>query len=164
MKFHISKFLVFTFVLFFLYGCKEDEADIGEPFGKTEGLVATAWVVSEVYLVDEGNPSKPEKDISRFYTEGTDLLEIKFNADGTFQSSSGAGVNFFPNEGTWSFNNPQTPSRIILVSEDRVIDSPLGGPTRIVDTELKMNVRKFCNIDGEDRAVLGYRLVFLRKS
>lgn len=153
--------LILAVVVF--QGCKEDDPEIGEPFSKSEGLVATGWVVSEVYLVDEGNPAKPERDISQFYTSGSDLLEIKFENDGTFESFPGDGVNFFPDAGTWSFNDPLTPSRITLVSSDQTIDSPLGGPTRIVDSELKMNVQKFCNIDGEDKAVLGYRLVFTRK-
>jgi hypothetical protein len=161
-KFNIFYLILFTALIF--QGCKEDEAEIGEPFGKTEGLVATGWVVNQVFLVDEGNPSKPEREISEYYTSGSDLLEIKFEADGTFETISGDGVNFFPDAGTWSFNNPLTPSSITLVSDDQTINSPLGGPTRIVDTELKMNVQKFCNIDGEDKAVLGYRLVFVRKS
>lgn len=160
--FKIFYFLLFATLIF--QGCKEDETEIGEPFGKTDGLVATGWVVNQVFLVDEGNPSKPERDISQFYTSGTELLEIKFEQDGTFQTFSGDGVNFFPDAGTWSFNDPLTPSSIMLVSDDQTIDSPLGGPTRIVDTELKMNVQRFCNIDGEEQAVLGYRLVFLRKS
>jgi len=157
-------FLILILSAFVFQGCKEDEPEIGEPFGKTEGLVATPWVVSQVFLVDEGNPSKPEREISEYYTEGDDLLEIEFSADGTFETTAGAGVNFFPDDGTWSFNDPETPSSIVLVSGDVVIDSPLGGPTRIVDNELKMNVQKFCNSDGEDKPVLGYRLVFIRKS
>ncbi|MCZ4409175.1 DUF5004 domain-containing protein [Cryomorphaceae bacterium 1068] len=162
-----SKARYLYLILFFavaIVGCKEDDPEIGEPFGKTDGLVATGWVVSQVFLVDEGNPAKPERDISEYYTSGTDLLEIKFEADGTFESFSGDGVNFFPDAGTWSFNDPLTPSSITLVSDDQTINSPLGGPTRIVDSELKMNVQRFCNIDGEEKAVLGYRLVFVRKS
>ncbi len=162
-----NPFKIFYFLLFatlIIQGCKEDDPEIGEPFGKTDGLVATGWVVSQVFLVDEGNPSKPEREISQYYTSGNDLLEIKFEADGTFETFSGDGVNFFPDSGTWSFNDPLTPSSITLVSDDQTINSPLGGPTRIVDTELKMNVQRFCNIDGEEKAVLGYRLVFVRKS
>ncbi len=162
-----SKARYLYLILFFavaIVGCKEDDPEIGEPFGKTDGLVATGWVVSQVFLVDEGNPAKPEREISEYYTSGTDLLEIKFEADGTFETFSGDGVNFFSDAGTWSFNDPLTPSSITLVSDDQTINSPLGGPTRIVDSELKMNVQRFCNIDGEEKAVLGYRLVFVRKS
>jgi hypothetical protein len=158
--------IIWSFLLIVLVfqGCKEDEPEIGEPFGKAEGLVATSWVVSQVFLVDEGNPSKPERDISQFYTSGTNLLEINFDADGSFSTADGDGVNFFPQSGTWSFNDDFAPSSIILISEDQTINSPLGGPTRISDSELKMNVQRFCSIDGEDQPVLGYRLVFLRKS
>jgi hypothetical protein len=147
-----------------LQGCKDDEPEIGEPFDKTEGLTATAWVISEVYLVDEGNPAKPEREISSFYTESGNLLEIRFDADGTFETIPGDGVNFFPESGNWSFNNPNTPSSITFTSGDVVFESPLGGPTRISDSELRLNVPRFCFIDGEDKAVLGYRMVFVRKS
>lgn len=154
--------LLAGFIIF--QGCKEDDPEIGEPFGKTEGLTATGWVVNQVFLVDEGNPAKPEREISSYYTEGGNLLEIRFNEDGTFETIPGDGVNFFPESGTWAFNDPNTPSGITFTSDEVVFESPLGGPTRISDNELLLNVPRFCFIDGEDKAVLGYRLVFVRKS
>ena len=145
------------------HGCKEDDPEIGEPFDKTEVLTATALGVSEVYLVDEGNPSKPEREISSFYTNGDNLLEIKFDADGSFGVTPGDGLNFFPESGNWAFNDPNTPSKITFTSDEAVFESPLGGPTRISDTQLLLNVPRSCSIEGENKDVLGYRLVFLRK-
>jgi len=164
MKYRFGILTAFLVLAVLFQGCKEDEPEIGEPFGKSEGLTATPWVVSQVFLVDEGNPSKPEREVSEFFTSGTDLLEIDFNSDGTFETTPGEGVNFFPESGTWSFNNPNTPTTITLASPDLTIVSPLGGPTRISDPELKLNVQRTCTDGGEEKAVLGYRVVFVRKS
>src|SRR5690554_3623517 len=161
----LLSFLCFTTLLFALVGCKDDEAEIGTPFSKSEGLTAKEWVISEVFLVDESNPAKPERNISPFYTSGQNLLGISFNADGTFQVAPGDGLNFFPSEGTWSFDNNEAPKQIVLVSIDgETTVAPLGGPTRISDQQLKINfVKKSCTKDGEDQPALGYRLIFNRK-
>lgn len=148
-----------------LQGCKDDEAEIGEPYSKIEGLTATDWIISEVFLVDESNPAKPERNISGFYLGGSNLLAISFKPDYTFSVTPGDGLNFFPNTGTWSFDKNDSPKEIILVSTEGVTTvAPLGGPTRISDQQLKINfVKRSCAQDGEDKAALGYRLVFNRK-
>jgi len=161
----LYSFLCFTMLLVALVGCKDDETEIGEPFSKSEGLTAKDWVIAEAFLVDESNPAKPERNISSFYTNGDNLLAISFNADGSFEVSPGDGLNFFPNSGTWSFDNNDAPKEIILVSSDgETTVAPLGGPTRISDQQLKINfVKRSCLKDGEDKPALGYRLVFNRK-
>lgn len=162
---HLNR-LSFILILVVTLACnKDDIPPIGEPFNKVEGLTATGWIVQEAYLVDESNPAKPEREISQFYTTG-ERLEVKFNADGTFEVTPGAGLNFFPETGTWSFDNNNTPTEIILTDENMVETiAPLGGPTRISDPQLKINfIKRYCDDDGEQKAVLGYRLVFNRKS
>src|SRR5690554_5260803 len=147
----LYSFLCFTMLLVALVGCKDDETEIGEPFSKSEGLTAKDWVIAEAFLVDESNPAKPERNISSFYTNGDNLLAISFNADGSFEVSPGDGLNFFPNSGTWSFDNNDAPKEIILVSSDgETTVAPLGGPTRISDQQLKINfVKRSCLKDGE---------------
>jgi hypothetical protein len=164
-----NKIIVLSFLLLSIafQGCVDDEeAEIGEPFGKSEGLTASEWVISEVYLVDEGNPSKPEQDISQFYLEGESLLAIDFEKDGSFSSQQGSGLNFFPQQGTWTFDDNDAPTEIILTSQTGEITvAPLGGPTRITDAQLKFSfASRFCMNDGEDKPVLGYRVIFYRKS
>jgi len=152
-------------VLASLQGCEEDEPEIGEPFSKVEGLTATDWIISEVYLVDETNPAKPERNISSFYTSTDNLLFVSFSTDGTFNVTPGDGLNFFPDAGTWSFDDDNAPTEIILVSTDGVTTvAPLGGPTRISDQQLKINfVKRSCPDGAEEKAALGYRLVFNRQ-
>lgn len=161
----IYSFLCVAMLAIALVGCKDDEPEIGEPFSKSKGLTAKAWVISEVFLVDESNPAKPERNISSFYTNEDNLLAISFNADGSFEVAPGEGLNFFPDAGTWSFDNNEAPREIILVSTNgETTVAPLGGPTRISDQQLKINfVKRSCVGDGEDKPALGYRLVFNRK-
>lgn len=156
-------FLFLACTVLFTTACKEDEAEIGEPFSKVEGITATDWILDEVFLVDEGNPSRPERNISENTVSDDDPLILSFEQDGTFTSN--APNPFFPSTGTWSFDNASTPTKIIFVDAGgNTTDAPLGGPTRISDSQLKINfTRQTCNIDGEEKAVLGYRLVFNRK-
>lgn len=146
-----------------LTGCKEDEAEIGEPFDKVEGLAATDWVMHEVFLVDEGNPSRPERNLSALVISEDEPLSLSFNTDGTFTSST--ENNYFPLTGTWSFDDQYAPTEIILVAPDGTTTiAPLGSPTRINDAQLKINFTKQTCFDGsEEKAALGYRLVFNRK-
>lgn len=161
------KYFIFLFVSCLALGltsCEDDEADIGTPFSKIEGLTATDWIVEEVYLIDESNPAKPERSITDYYTSGDERLEMSFSADGTFTVTSGEGLNFFPPSGTWSFDNDAAPTKIILISEEgEVTDAPLAGPTRITDEQLKIQlVKYFCQVDGVSKGMLGYRMVFNR--
>lgn len=163
MKINILKRIFYLSIcLLALSGCKEDEAEIGEPYSKVEGLTATDWVISEVFLVDEGNPAKPERNISAQVVT-TDPLELSFKTDGSFTAN--AENSFFPLNGTWSFDNDNTPKKIILVDSDGThTDVPLGGPTRISDAQLKINfVKQSCPDGADEKAALGYRLVFNRK-
>lgn len=164
---YLNKILGILAILIIAMACDKTEIPpIGEPFDKVEGLTATGWIVGEAYLVDESNPAKPERDLSSFYTEGDNPLEMKFNADGTFEVTPGDGLNFFPESGTWSFDNNTAPTEIIFVDENMVETiAPLGGPTRISDAQLKINfVKRSCESGGEEKPALGYRLVFNRKS
>src|SRR5690606_3782153 len=159
----ICSLFYLAFMLLALGGCKEDEAALGEPFSKVEGLIATDWVMAEVYLVDEGNPAKPERNISQQVITTDQPLTLSFESEGNF--TAGTENNFFPLTGAWSFDDPNAPRKIILISPDgTVTDAPLGGPIRISDSQLKINfVKRSCPDGAEEKAVLGYRLVFNRK-
>ena len=161
----LLSFLCLTMLLVALVGCKDDKPEIGEPFSKSEGLTAKDWVISEVFLVDESNPAKTERNISSFYTNTENPLAISFNADGSFLVNPGDGLNFFPDAGTWSFDNNDAPRQIVLVSTiGETTIAPLGGPTRINDQQLKINfVKRSCVKEGVDEPALGYRLIFNRK-
>lgn len=158
--------LLVSLVAISITSCKEDDdTEIGDPFSKIEGLTATDWIVAEVFLVDESNPAKPERDISNYYTSTANRLEMSYNIDGTFVVTAGDGLNFFPSSGSWMFDNDQAPTAIILTSDEGVTEMPLAGPTRISDAQLKIQfVKEYCQVEGVSKGKLGYRLVFNRKS
>jgi hypothetical protein len=144
-------------------GCQDDEVPIGDPFSKVEGLTANDWVFESAAIIDETNPSAPQKDITDFYTQG-DLLNLRFGADGSFTSIPGSGKNVFPANGTWAFYpNNETPTQIRVTSNGAVTNMLLAGPTRISDAQLKIRfVTKECTVDGVTKPAVGYRFVFNR--
>lgn len=155
--FAIASLLVVT-------SCREDRsAELGEPLSKIEGLVATPWVISEVYIVDGADPANASRDFSSYYASGESLLSLNFNEDGTFQVQPGDGVNFLPEGGTWEFDNNEYPSRIIMNGGDVDLELQLEAPTRIIEQQLKVRYDKYaCELDGEIKPVYSYRMVFNR--
>lgn len=158
------------FILFYvlltigMVGCKEDDVEIGEPFSQVEGLTATEWVVEQVFLIDESNPARPERDVSKYYITSENRMMMSYSPDYTFEVTAGEGLNFFPPSGTWMFDSNGAPTKIILTSQEGVMDAPLDGPTRAQDNQLKIQiVSEYCQVDGQSKPTLGYRLVFNRK-
>ena len=164
-KFTNLKLMLIASVLV-MSSCREDRsADLGEPLSKIEGLVATPWVISEVYIVDGADPANTSRDFSSFYVSGESLLSLNFSEDGTFQVQPGDGLNFLPEGGTWEFDNKEFPTRIIMDGGDESLELQLEAPTRIIEQQLKVRYDKYaCELDGEIKPVYSYRLVFNREN
>ena len=164
-KMKTHKVIIFFAILpmILLQSCKEDEGEIGAPFSKVEGLTATEWVFEQAFVIDESNPSGPQKDISTFYQQG-EPLRISFGEDGSFSVIPGSGKNVFPDNGTWSFfPSDEAPTEIRVDDGTGVTRMLLAGPTRIVEQQLRIRfVTKTCEIDGETKPAVGYRFVFNR--
>ncbi len=165
-----KRFSVFTWlaalaVVVLTQGCREDAPEIGDPWSHIEGITATPWILTEVDLIDEGNPSRPRRSISRFFTEGESQMTLNLTEDGHFESVPGDGGQVFPLDGTWSFDLDEAPRRVTFVGDDETIVANLGRPVRIIDPELRLElVKKSCIVDGEVRAALGYRFTFVRQN
>ncbi len=149
--------------LFLVQACKEDEGDIGEPYSKVEGLTANDWVFEQAFVIDEFNPSGPQRDITPFYSQG-EPLRLSFGSDGTFSVIPGSGKNVFPDNGTWQFfPDENAPTEIRVTDGSGVTRMRLAGPTRITDQQLRIRfVTKICEFEGETKPVVGYRFVFNR--
>lgn len=147
-----------------LQGCKDDDREIGDPWSHVEGITGTGWVLTDAELIDEGNPSRPRRSLSRFFTEGDDVMTLNFTADGHFVSIPGDGGEVFPLDGTWSFDRNEAPRRVIFTNDQGSITANLGAPVRIIDQELKLDiVKRTCLVDGEVKPALGYRFTFARQ-
>jgi hypothetical protein len=163
MKKQFKYFVLALMVAAVFTGCKDDDPSIGDPWSHVEGLTSTAWVLVEVDLIDEGNPARPSKSLTSSLVGGDTETTLNFDADGTFQSIQAPGIQVFPSEGSWAFDRSEAPRRIDLSTGTDVIQANLGAPVRPVDPQLRLElVKRTCNVDGEEKAALGYRFVFNR--
>lgn len=148
-----------------LQSCNDDDRVIGEPWSHIEGLTSTGWILSEVSIIDEANPSRPTRSLSKFFTTGDDLMTLNFSSDGDFVSVPGQGGQVFPLSGTWSFDLDEAPRRINMLSDGEVFVANLGAPVRPVDQRLLLElVTRTCTVNGEEKPVIGYRFVFDRQN
>jgi len=147
-----------------LQACKDDDREIGDPWDHVEGLTANDWILTDVEIIDEGNPSRPRRGLSQFFVGGENVLSLKFETDGTFASVPGDGGEVFPLTGTWAFDRNEAPRFINIVDGNENVIANLGSPVRIIDPQLKLElVKKTCVVDGAVRPALGYRFIFNRK-
>ena len=147
-----------------LAACKpEPEGELGTPFSKMEGLVATAWEIEQVVIVDGADPARTERDFSEFYLGGEQLMTLRFHADGQFEITPGDGLNFLPESGVWEFDQPQHPTQILLNPEGDTQVLHLETPTRIIESRLRVRFDKHeCFLDDNWTAVYSYGLIFKR--
>jgi len=167
MKTRFTKYAVLAVlaVTVALQGCQDDDREIGEPWSHVEGITATSWILTEVDLIDEGNPSRPRRSLSRFFAGGDNPTTLNFTADGHFVSVPGDGGQVFPVDGTWAFDLNEAPRRVIFTDENGTISANLGAPVRLVDPELRLEVvKRTCLVDGEVKPALGYRFTFTRQN
>lgn len=160
----MKKIAIFLAIALAATACKKDKKDIGQPFSQTQGLTQSTWTFSSASLIDEYNPAQPQKDITSFYTQGTPLT-LTFNSDGSFTSNAGSGKNPFPADGTWAFDDPSAPSKIIITSNGSTTDLLLGSPTRVSDKYLNIKfVTKYCEVSGNTKPAVGYNFQFVRSN
>jgi hypothetical protein len=147
-------------------GCRDiRDAELGEPFSKIEGLTLTKWEITSVSIVDGADPARSSRDFSQFYLNGDTKLTLTFDEDYTFMVEVGEGLNFLPSDGTWQFDDPDYPTKIILNAGSNPQELQLEATTRFVDQELKVRFDKyFCVLEeGEPEVpVYSYRLIFQR--
>ncbi len=164
MNIKISVLIISVITLF--SACRPDlKGELGTPSDKVAGLSGT-WKVSKFSQVDLNNPIQEERDLTEFYVvEGQDLLTLAFSSsDRTYTVTPGAGRNFFGTGGTWSFDNDQAPSKLILQNETEIIELPLGAMVREFDNELAIDVPRFCEDGSGNRTnTVIYKFRFTRQ-
>lgn len=139
--------------------CKKDKTLDPAP-SKVEGLSAS-WVLVKASQVDEVSLIKETADITDFYSTGTQMPNITFNANFTFSSdNTGVAKSHFGSSGTWAFDNNDYPTKILLTYTGGGTDElPLGATIRTTDTRLKIKQTIYCGTD----AAFSYLLEFERK-
>jgi len=146
-------------------GCKPElQGELGEPFPKFEGMIGI-WQLGSFSQQDLQSPLKEIRDLSFVYIDGvvTPLL-ISLNEDQSYQVAIEKGRNYFGNMGTWSLDDPDYPTQLILHTQDEsglpsdTLVYDLGAVVRPHDNLLDIVYDRPC--DGED--VLAYTFRFIR--
>lgn len=153
-------------VILVIGGCREiRDAELGEPFSKVEGLVATPWELTAISIVDGADPARSTRDFGEFYLNGDSVLTLEFFEDRTYIAQQGEGLPIIPDGGTWSFDDINYPTKIILNEGADQLELQLEGPTRKIDTQLLVRYDKYSCVLEEDEPevpVLSYEMDFQR--
>lgn len=145
-------------MLLALQACKTEDFVLGPPPSKVEGISDT-WVIETAAMVDELSPTKKAINLNQFYLENP--MEITFNADPkTYEVKLGSGKNFLGTNGTWSFDDPDFPEKVILVDNNNETHTlSLQSPTRPVDKKFRFKYTILCDTDP----AVSYSFQFARK-
>lgn len=140
-----TKVILPLLLLFIVGACKKDVIPpIGEPASKLAGINAT-WRLTKVEQFDDKVAGDSKTfDITSFFTTGS-APTIQFDsAAKTFRYNAGAAPNFLGDSGSWRFDDDNYPT--VIFAKDGTAGRErtwvLGGPTRPVDTQLKLAIRR----------------------
>lgn len=148
------RFLTILFAL--LLGLSACKKDIIPPIGAVESKLAginATWKLTKVEQYDDKVAGDRKSfDITRFFTSSGNVPTIQFDSNAkTYRYNAGSAPNFLGATGTWRFDDDNYPT-VILAKEGtagRERTWILGGPTRPVDTQLKLSVaRNGCAADA----------------
>lgn len=158
----MKKTLIVAFALAtMVMGCRPDPFEpIGEPLDIKEGFLGD-WKVVSVTQIDEVKLAAEESNATRDLTNLFNFYEyaITFATDGSYTISPGKAPNFAgTTSGTWSFDNPDFPT-VVLLSED-------SGTTTAAKFNLTRTPQKNINLQltfrryKDSKLVLSYSYVF----
>jgi hypothetical protein len=156
-------FLTISMGIFFFSCEKIEEKEIGEPQSKLDGL-SGSWIINSVIQIDERNLPVRSRDISSYYISTNNKIAADFKSDKTFTMQAGDGINYLgTGSGTWNFDNDEFPAYLFLnYNGQNQLKLLLGGPTRIIDNELKLLYTSSCDTDTSSVPRVSYKYVFTR--
>jgi len=147
--------------------CKPElKGELGEPSDKIAGLQGT-WEISNFVQQDPNNPIKEERDLSEFYINGTDTpYRLHFSREGKIYTvETGPGRNYFGSGGTWSFDNEEFPTYLMLFTPGDTLQMALGSVVRPTDNNLNLQYENYCEDGAGVRTTSAvYKFKFIRVS
>ena len=149
-----------------LMGCKPElQGELGEPFNKLEGMIGV-WEMGSFSQTDLQSPLTEVRDLSELYIDGiVTPLRITLNEDFTYSVAIEKGRNYFGEAGTWSLDDEEHPTYLILATEGAegmpmdTLQYNLGAVVRPHDDFLDIVYDRPC--DGDP--VLAYTFSFNRQ-
>jgi hypothetical protein len=161
---YIQKLNILAWLLLLAFAaCKKDDIPaIGAPESKLEGINDT-WKLVQVQQYDEkvANSDLKFYDITEFFITG-EAPVISFNSSAkSYTYDPKNAPNFLGAAGSWKFDDDNFPTAILAKdgATGEEVSWKLGGPTRPVDTQLKIQVKRGCAVD----ATYYYVLTFARQ-
>lgn len=140
-----------------LMACKKERPEL-PPAGSNVDGIQDEWILSKVVQYDE--ITQKVLDVSSVYI-GADPMKLQFKISGSdtaYTAVSGTSVNYLGNAGTWSFDNYEYPTRLIVNfnGNDHVL--PLLRTVRPTAQSLEFKYTKICR----GKAVVSYLYSFKR--
>ena len=132
----LVNFIFLVAVLFLTKGCIDDIKPIGEPFDKLEAINGT-WKLIEVIQIDEIDDDEASKrlDVSSILI-GTDPAEFSIDSGSkSYTIETGTSRLVIASSGSWSFDDDEFPSEIILNNMEVL---KMQSSIRPFDTELRV--------------------------
>lgn len=166
------KYLPFCLLIFLasLSSCQEtQDLVLDPPLSKVVGISDT-WRLTQIVQVDflTKIPERRERDITTLAI-GANPMTVSFTTDGNYSLNAGSSLNYLGAEsGTWAFNNNDYPTLINISANGINSELSLYGPTREIDSYLKVGVQRYCNIPDDNGVpqatpTLGYVYIFERQ-
>ena len=134
-----------------IWACKpEPYKEIGPRYDLAEGITG-AWEIQMVDIEDITLPVPETRSISDFYTSGTEVLGLSFDASSEMYTVTNPQLpgNIFGTGGTFAFDNDEYPTMLSLydASNDTIVVD-LQNMVRSIDPNMGLSyTRTTCGID-----------------
>lgn len=140
-----------------LVSCKKERPEL-EPAGSNVEGIQDDWTLSKVVQFDE--ITLKELDVSSVYI-GSDPMKMNFKIAGndtTYTVVKGSSINYLGSSGTWSFDDFEFPTKLILKIAGNDNYMPLLRTVRPTSQSLEFKFTKICG----GKKVVSYKYSFKR--
>jgi hypothetical protein len=144
----MKKLIIYLSISFFIISCADDIPEIGERANRKEQMVGT-WQLEKFVQIDLKAKANAypdfatEKDLTNIFENNpyTDFT-ISFSADGTFSTNTGNSFIDMFEAGTWSFDNDEAPSKILLHNGAENQTIVIGSFANIIYNKIEFKIVK----------------------
>lgn len=147
-KILMKKLIIYIPILLFIISCADEIPEIGERANRKEQMAGT-WQLEKFVQTDLKAKAKAypvfatEKDLTNIFENNpyTDF-SISFNSDGTFTSVTGNSFIDMIEQGNWSFDSDEVPSKILLSNGSQNQTIVIGSFANIIYDKIEFTIVK----------------------